>query len=265
MLNKRNYAFNKQIKVGDGFINGQRICSVSGMRYGLFPMSYNGCGVIALYNLMYRKRRRADPADIAREIYPYSAIDTVEIGLNSHQTVFYFKAGDHRRTLDSIKNILVENNLSQSRLNDVAESKEASRMLLKVIKVFSYGFIVLISLIAASNVFNTISTNILLRRREFAMLKSIGITGRSLSRMMNYECIIYGLKGLLLGLPTSFVITFLIWKSTDSAYVMPFYIPWMTVAIAIGSVFIVVFASMLYAMRLIAKDNPIDTLKNENL
>lgn len=74
MLNKRNYAFNKQIKVGDGFINGQRSCSVSGMRYGLFPMSYNGCGVIALYNLMYRKRRRADPADIAREIYPYSAI-----------------------------------------------------------------------------------------------------------------------------------------------------------------------------------------------
>ncbi len=198
-------------------------------------------------------------------IYPYSAIDTVEIGLNSYQTDFYFKASDHRKTLSSIKNILAENNLSQSRLNDAAESKEASRMLLRVIKVFSYGFIVLISLIAASNVFNTISTNILLRRREFAMLKSIGITGRSLSRMMNYECIIYGLKGLLLGLPTSFVITFLIWKSTDSAYVMPFYIPWMTVAVAIGSVFIVVFASMLYAMRLIARDNPIDTLKNENL
>ena len=32
------------------------------------------------------------------------------------------------------------------------------------------------SLVAVANIFNTISTNLFLRRREFAMLRSAGIT-----------------------------------------------------------------------------------------
>lgn len=55
--------------------------------------------------------------------------------------------------------------------------------------VFAYGFSVLISMIAIANVFNTITTNIMLRRREFAMLKSIGLGERGFRKMMNYECI----------------------------------------------------------------------------
>lgn len=74
MLNNRNYEYNKKLPTGDGYINGQAKCFVSKMKYGFFTMAYNGCGIIALYNLMYRKKKRISPADIAREIYPYSAI-----------------------------------------------------------------------------------------------------------------------------------------------------------------------------------------------
>ena len=84
---------------------------------------------------------------------------------------------------------------------------ENDRNLVLIIKVFSYGFIVLISLIALANVFNTISTSIYLRRREFAMLKSVGMTRKGFRKMMNFECLLYGLKALAFGIPTSFAVT----------------------------------------------------------
>ena len=116
-----------------------------------------------------------------------------------------------------------------------------------------------------ANVFNTISTNILLRRREFAMLRSIGLGGKGFRKMMNYECIIYGLKGLAWGLPAAFGMTWVIWRITNAAFDRGFYIPWTSIVIAVGSVFLVVFVTMLYATDKLKKDNPIDALKNENL
>ena len=68
MLNNRNFEYNKKIPQGNGYINGQAKCSVSDMKYGLFTMAYNGCGVIALYNLMFCKGKKMSVADIAREI-----------------------------------------------------------------------------------------------------------------------------------------------------------------------------------------------------
>ncbi|MGI6667889.1 MAG: ABC transporter permease [Acetivibrionales bacterium] len=133
-----------------------------------------------------------------------------------------------------------------------------------IISIFSYGFIILISLIAAANIFNTISTNIGLRRREFAMLKSIGLTQKGLTKMMNYECLLYGIKGLIYGITVSFGVTYLIYRGLIQGVEINFFIPWHSVAIAVGSVFAVVFATMLYSMDRIKKDNPIDALKNEN-
>ena len=134
-----------------------------------------------------------------------------------------------------------------------------------IIRVFSYGFIVLISLIAAANVFNTISTNISLRRREFAMLKSVGMTQKDFNRMMNFECLLYGTRALLLGLPVSCGVTYLIYLAIMQGYEESFRLPWTAIGIAVLSVFLVVFVTMMYSMSKIKKDNPIDALKNENL
>ena len=138
-------------------------------------------------------------------------------------------------------------------------------MIVGVVNVFAYGFIILISLIAAANVFNTISTNIMLRRREFAMLKSIGMTEKGMRKMLSYECVIYGFRALVLGLPVSVGVTYLIHRIVSEELERSFYMPWHSVAIAVGSVFLVVFATMLYARAKLRKDNPIDALKNENL
>ena len=137
--------------------------------------------------------------------------------------------------------------------------------MITVINVFSYGFIILISLIAVANVFNTISTNIALRRRDFAMLRSVGMTKGGLNKMMYYECLLYGTKSIVFGLPAALIVTYALHSLTKQMFDFGFRLPWLSVAIAVISVFAVVFVTMLYSMRKIKKDNTIDALKNENV
>lgn len=198
-------------------------------------------------------------------MYPYSKLGAVLGDYDQPVIMICFKAENHKAAYEKMSDVLTENGLNSIGLYDYADSAESNRALITVLNVFSYGFIVLISLIAAANVFNTISTNISLRRREMAMLKSIGMTQKGFNKMMNFECMLYGIKGLIYGLPVSFAVTYWIFRSISNGWETNFFIPWHNVAIAVGNVFAVVFATMLYSMRKIKKDNPIDALKNENL
>ena len=96
------------------------------------------------------------------------------------------------------------------------------------------------------------------------MLRSIGLSEKGLRKMMNYECAIYGLQGLLWGLPASVVMTYVIYRIASGVLTVSFYIPWHSVAIAVGSVFVVVFATMLYAVRKLRRDDLVETLKSES-
>lgn len=197
-------------------------------------------------------------------LFPYSMADQIgEFGF--YEDEFYFTSADHAKTYEHMQELLSQAQMSTGRLWDVSADVQATKAVITVVDVFSYGFIILISLIAAANVFNTVSTNILLRRREFAMLKSVGMTQRDFRRMMNYECLLYGLKSLAYGLPISLGFTWLIYKAVANAYYTAFHLPWLQVGIAVLSVFLVVFVTMLYAMKKIGKDNLIDALKEENL
>lgn len=229
----------------------------------------------AKYTLRSEKTIEEAPFFVSRStpvainmIYPYSMIESVvpEAALNQFRNTEYFlTSSDHAASFENLATVLTENGLSSRQLFDYAANAETNRNVVTIIRVFAYGFIVLISLIAAANVFNTISTNISLRRREFAMLKSVGMTQKGFRRMMNYECLLYGSKALLLGLPVSCGITYLIYRAITTAYETSFHLPWAAIGIAVLSVFLVVFATMMYAMRKVKKDNPIDALKNENL
>ena len=229
----------------------------------------------AKYTLRSEKTIEEAPFFVSRStpvainmIYPYSMLESVvpEAALNQFRNTEYFlTSSDHTASFENLAPVLTENGLSSRQLFDYAANAETNRNVVTIIRVFAYGFIVLISLIAAANVFNTISTNISLRHREFAMLKSVGMTQKGFRRMMNYECLLYGSKALLLGLPVSCGITYLIYRAVTTAYETSFHLPWAAIGIAVLSVFLVVFATMMYSMSKVKKDNPIDALKNENL
>lgn len=142
---------------------------------------------------------------------------------------------------------------------------DENRNLIFITHVFAYTFIIMISLIAAANVFNTISTNIKLRRRELAMLRSVGMSERSFQRMMNFECAFYGMRALLFGLPAAVFCSWLIYRGmfVGGADNIHFVFPWGSIGISVFSVLLIVFVTMLYAVSRIKKENIIDALRDD--
>lgn len=180
-------------------------------------------------------------------------------------TKFYFKASDYDTMIQGIEQVVKENTWSDDGIMDYVAMQKEQKDTVTLVKVFSYGFISLLSLISVVNVFHTISTNIALRRRDFAMLRSVGMSKKGLLRMMQYECLLYGSKALLFGLPISALMAAFIHNVTANVYESGFTLPWAPMGIASLSVFAVVFVTMLYSMRKIKKENPMDSLKNENI
>lgn len=148
---------------------------------------------------------------------------------------------------------------------DYLSPERMYRTVLFLIDVFANGFIILISLICVCNVFNTVTTNIMLRKKDFGVLRSVGMQNRELYRMMGFECMQYGIKSLLIGLPLGFAASYgvyLIADNTDSLSYIP---PWSAMLICGVCVFAVVFTSMLYAISRLKKDNPIEAIRAENI
>lgn len=150
-------------------------------------------------------------------------------------------------------------------LYNVYEILEQNRNITFIVNLFSVVFIAMISLIAVANVFNTISTNIKLRRREFAMLRSVGMSDRDFNKMMRFECTLYGARTMLWGLPLSGILSGLIYKGmvVGGADNIDFVFPWGSMAISVFSVLFIVFITMLYAISKIKKENIIDALRDD--
>ncbi|GED57902.1 ABC transporter permease [Brevibacillus formosus] len=134
-----------------------------------------------------------------------------------------------------------------------------------VISVFLYGFVVLIGLICMANIINTISTGMALRKREFAMLASIGMTPKGMKKMLRFEGFFYGMKSLIYGLPISLCVMFFIYKSLSRNFEFAFSLPWADLFIAGIGVFFIVGTSILYATRKHKEQNIVESLKNENI
>ncbi|WP_097028264.1 ABC transporter permease [Clostridium peptidivorans] len=154
---------------------------------------------------------------------------------------------------------------SKYTLYNMHKMLDDSRNYIFIINVFAYTFIIMISLIAVANVFNTISTNIKLRRRELAMLRSVGMSDRDFQKMMNFECAFYGMRALLFGLPIAAISSWLIYKGmvAGGSDNIDFVFPWSSMAISVFSVFLVVFITMLHAIKKIKRENIIDALRDD--
>ncbi len=146
-------------------------------------------------------------------------------------------------------------------LQNVREEYETDRNTIIAMKVLTYGFVILISLIAVANVFHTISTNLMLRRKEFAMLRSMGMSPKGFQKMMNYECLIYGIRSLIYGFLFTGLISAALYRTLGAGADVEFLIPWGYLSVAAIGVFLVVFLTMLYTMGVIRKNNIVDELK----
>ncbi|MDD2234510.1 MAG: ABC transporter permease, partial [Desulfitobacteriaceae bacterium] len=177
----------------------------------------------------------------------------------------FINSSDPTGLIESIKEYQKHTSIANIHIYDVAASNKKNMQFVTLISVFFYGFVALIAAICVANIFNTISTSISLRKREFATLKSIGMTPKGFNKMINYESLFYGIKALLYGLPISFGIMYLIYKLLSNSFEFSFAIPWGSIIGTIIAVFAIVGSTMLYASSRIKKENIIDVLKNENI
>lgn len=134
-----------------------------------------------------------------------------------------------------------------------------------VISIFAYGFIIVISLIGVTNIFNTITTNMRLRSKEFAMLKSIGMTKREFNRMIRLESLFYGIKSLIIGIPLGLLAGLGIFKAFSINLATDFVVPYSSIAISIVFVFAVVWLIMRFSISKVQKQNIIETIRNDNI
>ena len=140
--------------------------------------------------------------------------------------------------------------------------KQEQRMLL-VVKIFLYGFITVITLIGVTNIFNTITTNMILRSKEFAMLKSVGMSSKEFNKMIRLESIMYGTKSLLIGIPLGILGSYGMYKAfaqgIDLGYTLP--LP----AIIISIIFVFIILTIKYSLNKINKQNIIETIRKDNI
>ncbi len=149
---------------------------------------------------------------------------------------------------------------------NIKESMKQANNLILVVKILMYGFISLVTLIGVTSVFNTISTSMALRKREFAVLRSIGLTRGGFNKMLFFESLFFGMKSLIFALPVSIGVTILIHYSlADMVSISTIIIPWKAIIISIVSVFIIVLLTMMYSSNKIKKHNIIEQIREENI
>lgn len=145
------------------------------------------------------------------------------------------------------------------------ESENSSRAMWLVISIFLYGFITVISLIGITSIFNTITTNMSLRSKEFAMLKSIGMTSREFNRMVRLETLFYGIKSLLIGVPAGIILSVVFYNGFSLNTQFGYQFPAMAIAIAVAAVFVLIFGIMHYSLSRINRQNIIETIRKDNI
>ena len=154
---------------------------------------------------------------------------------------------------------------NQSNIYNAEEDVRAAKNMNLIVSIFVYGFIAVISIIGVTNIFNTITTNMALRNREFAILKSIGMTNKEFKRMIHYESFIYGLKALIFGLPVGVALSYLIYTVTADVYTTRYELPIIPILISIIFVFAIIFMTMRYAVKKTKNQNIIETIRKENI
>lgn len=145
----------------------------------------------------------------------------------------------------------------------VSTSLASINNLLTIVKVFAYGFIALITLIAIMNIINTISNSMNERRREFAMIRSVGMTPSEFKKMIYLESARYGGMAVAFGIPVSIVIHLVEYLALASSFDVGFRFNIVPYIVAIVAVFAVIFIALMYSYRQIKEDNIIETLRHE--
>ena len=190
--------------------------------------------------------------DKAKEVLPEDKL-TVDFGVET---------SNHKEVHDKIYSLLENDGYHNYYCSDIADSLQIVDTVTLILKTAMYGFTILLTLIAIANIVNTISTGVLLRRKEFAMYKSVGLENSGFKKMIRLETLLYGIRALILGIPISLLLSYLMYSTFNSNLFIFNPDPVMYGAVT-ASVFGILGISMALSVNKIKNDNIIEVLKED--
>ena len=186
---------------------------------------------------------------------------------NYRISCMYIMSEDADKLCDDIEKLIKSDEKYNQNIyvSNYEESRRSENAMVLVVSIFLYGFITVITLIAVTNIFNTITTTMNLRQKEFAMLKSIGMTKNEFNRMIKLESVFYGSKSLIIGIPIGCIGSYLIYNAFTEGMDMEYKLPITAIILSIIFVFSIVGLIMKYSLDKINKQNIIETIRKENI
>lgn len=156
----------------------------------------------------------------------------------------------------------IKENSSLNIINNIDNNRRDKTSTL-LVKILMYGFVIVVSLIGSVNIINTLTTNIILRKRELAGLKSIGLTQKGLRKMIILEGILYGIIGSIYGSILGCTLSFFMYQSLGEIREFPWSIPWSSMAIATIAALVIGYLSVLSPLSRIKKENLIEVIRED--
>ncbi|MBP3754022.1 MAG: ABC transporter permease [Lachnospiraceae bacterium] len=175
---------------------------------------------------------------------------------------FGIETDEAARVEQDIEDLFAEGKYEYYYSADITQSLAIMNTVTLILKVSMYGFTTLLTLVAVANIINTISTGILLRRKEFAMYRSVGMDERGFKKMIRLETFLYGIKAIVFGIPVSILLSYLMYSKMEG-HLFAFVPNYRMYPIVIATVFGVIGLSMLMSMNKIKNDEIIDVLKED--
>ena len=146
--------------------------------------------------------------------------------------------------------------------SDLNADNKNQQQIWTVINVFVYGFIVMVTLIGVVNVVNTISLNILLKKKEFGTLGTIGMSKSQLSKMVLLEGILHGVFSSIVAGILSIPLVLLIIKIVSYGFTISNKIYWQPFAIGFTVILVVVLIASLIPLNKLKKMSLVETIRN---
>lgn len=180
---------------------------------------------------------------------------------NTDSTLLNINCDDPDKAQDILVN---EFDIGKNNIVNAAQERRNNENLILTIKILLYGFIAVVSLIGITNIFNTVTTGMELRGKEFAMLQSIGMTKREFDKMIRMESVFYGSKALIIGVVSGTILSYVIYISAGESQ-LKYTLPLLAIVMSVIVVIILLLGIMKYSIAQIRKQNIIETIRNENI
>ena len=116
-------------------------------------------------------------------------------------------------------------NLDKIAITNYTKQKEDEEKLSAMMSIFLYGLLLVISLIGITNIYNTITASMNLRKREFEILKAIGMSNKQFNKMFVYESLIYGVKSLIIGIILGTILSYVLYCIINTDLALKYYFP----------------------------------------